>query len=212
MDRARALALLALVPVAAGCTSVGQAPVPAPTVTRTQTRTSTTTAAPAASPIDTGPTTAAVAPACPWLDEQATADEVGMRLARSTVLRSGGRVVGCRFYALQDSPLHTSEHLPGPHQPAVEITTQRYRAARDAHNAFVLAARHGSDVLRAEVAPGNVGLCFRTDFYARDDGRDWACTFSVERTVVTVRTVVISPALNVIEVARRVARAIHERD
>lgn len=210
MGRAWPLALLAFAPVAAACTSTTPAPPPAQTVTQTQTRTATRTVTPSVTPtaIPAGPTTAHAAPSCPWLDQQATADDVGMRLTRITVLRSGGHVVGCRFYALQDSPLHNSEHLPGPHQPAVEVSTQRYRAARDAHNAFVLLARTGSNVLRAKIAPGNTGLCFQIAFYPRDHGRDWACAFSVGATAVTVRTVVVTPALNVIEVTRRVAAAI----
>jgi hypothetical protein len=149
-----------------------------------------------------------VAPSCPWLDQQAAADRVGMRLERITVLRSDGHVVGCRFYALQNSPLHNSEHLPGPHQPAIEITTTRYANAAAAHNAFVVLARRGRSVEQAKIGAGAVGLCFQTAFYPRDHGRDWACTTSLGDTLLVVRTVVVTPALNVIEVSQRVAAAI----
>lgn len=173
------------------------------TATRTETPVVRSTA-----PISTGPTRAAAAPSCPWLDEQAAADRVGMRLERITVLRSSGHVVGCRFYALQNSPLHVSEHLPGPHQPAIEITTTRYPSATAAHNAFILLADKGSNEQRARLGDGDVGLCFQTAFFPRDHGRDWACTVNLGSTVLVVRTVVITPALNVIEVSRRVAAAI----
>ena len=128
-----------------------------------------------------------------------------MRLARIAVLRSGGSVVGCRFYALQHSPLSISENLPGPHQPAVEIETYRYRSATDAHNGFVrLAEKEGSNLQQDRIVGRALGLCYQTRFYPKDHGTDWACAFSKGTVMAVVRTVVTSPALN----AKRVARAI----
>jgi hypothetical protein len=202
---------IAICGIAVGaCTSAHHAPRGTVTNVRTVTATRTVGATERrTAPVSTGPTTAATASSCPWLERQAAADRVGMRLDRVTVLRSGGHVVGCRFYALQNSPLHGSEHLPGPHQPAVEITTTRYASAGAAHNAFVRSARRGHDVQRTEIAH-NVGLCFQTAFYSHDKGRDWACAVNLGNTLLAVKTVVVSPALNVIAVSRRVAEAIRK--
>jgi hypothetical protein len=126
-----------------------------------------------------------------------------MRLERITVLHSGGRVVGCRIYALQDSPLHTSEHLPPANQPAVEVKLTRYRSPLAAHNALVAVARAGTNQQTAQLH-GTTGDCFQTDFYPKDHGQDWACAWAVGTTVVLVRTVVVTPALSAIEAARAV--------
>jgi hypothetical protein len=188
-----------------GCTADHGRAGPATSV-RTTTQTKTRTASPSAgptAPLGTGPTITARAAACPLLDEQVAADRVGMRLARITVQRSGGRVVGCRFYALQNSPLSQSEHLPGPHQPAIEIRSNRYASTTAAHNAVVLAARRGTNVQPAKVA--DFGACYQLAFFADDHGADWACAFQTGARVVEVKTVVVSPALNVISVARDIA-------
>ena len=203
----RAALALAAVALLASCTSGGGSP-PSPSV-RTETVTHTRSATgEATAPISTGPTRATTAAKCPLLPTQQAADHVGMRLARVTVLRSGGRVVGCRFYALQDSPLSESEHLPGPKQPVIEITTVRYPSELAAHNAFVRLAERGSNVQTASIVGQAPGACFQTDFYAQDDGKDWACAFSKGDTMVLVRTVVTSPALSAILVARAVAERI----
>ena len=134
-----------------------------------------------------------------------------MRLDKITVLRSGGKVVGCRIYGLQypadgcSQSCLDAENLPPGNQPALEITTQRYANATDAHNAFVRLAETGTSVQQAEVASGNTGLCFQTDFYAADKGKDWACTFSVGPTMVVVRTVIAQVAFSAIEVTKAVA-------
>jgi len=201
---ATAVTVLAVLPAA--CTSSGGDPAPTRTDTQTVvgTETSTPPVGPTA-PVSTGPTTATRAASCPLLPEQQAADRVGMRLERITVLHSGGKVVGCRFYALQGSPLHNSAHLPGPNQPAIEIETTRYASTIAAHNAFVLEARRGSNPQQATIG-ATVGVCFQIAFYKHDHGRDWTCSFSMGSTKVSVRTVVVSPALNVIQVARVVAR------
>jgi hypothetical protein len=197
-----ALALLALT-LLAGCTSNGPATTSAAargTTTRTR------TVAPSDGPVVSGPTVAATASGCPFAAQDFVRDTIGMRLGRITVLRSAGRTVGCRFYALQDSALHVSEHLPGPRQPAVEITTQRYTSAAAAHNGFVLVARRGTNPQQVDLGGGRVGVCFQTDFYAQDHGTDWACAGSTGVTAVVVRTVVTSPALNAQLVTERVLR------
>lgn len=128
-----------------------------------------------------------------------------MRLGRVTVLTSGGKTVGCRLYAVQGTPFNQSERLPGPNQPAVEVITARYASAGAAHNAFVIAARRGANPQQDTIAPGNVGVCYQIDFYAKDNGTDWACGFSVGKIAVAVKTVVVTPALNVVFVAREIA-------
>jgi hypothetical protein len=202
--RLAALASPALLLLA--CTSSGD-PTPTPS-TRVETVIRTATDTPSigpTAPVSTGPTTAATAASCPLLPAQEAADRVGMRLERITVLHSGGKVVGCRFYALQNSPLHNSEHLPGPNQPAIEIETVRYSSAIAAHNAFVLEARRGTNPQQARIGH-TTGVCFQIDFYKHDKGQDWACAFNLGDTKVSVRTVVVSPALNVVEAANVVAR------
>lgn len=194
--------------VLVACTSSSGTNHPTPTMTRTVTGTTTSTPSigPTA-PISTGPTTVARAGSCPLLPEQQAAFRVGMRLARITVLHSGGKLVGCRFYALQNSPLHNSEHLPGPNQPAIEIKTVRYASMIAAHNAFVIEAERGTNPQQEPVG-NTTGVCYQIHFYPPDHGRDWACGFNLGSTKITVRTVVVTPALNAAEIARVVARKV----
>jgi hypothetical protein len=114
-------------------------------------------------------------------------------------------VVGCRFYALQNSALHDSEHLPGPKQPAVEITTQRYASATAAHNAFVLLAQHGTNPQQVDLGRV-VGVCFQNDFYAKDHGADWACAVNSGRTELVVRTVDTTGTFSTAAITRAVLR------
>jgi hypothetical protein len=169
----------------AGCTSSAGTPAS----TRTLTSTIVTTVAPAAPPsVPAAPTTAA-ARSCPLVGTAFVRDTMGMRLGRLTVLRSAGRVVGCRFYALQGSPLHASEHLPGPRQPVVEVATQRFASATAAHNALVSAARGGRNPQQVPFGRAGTGVCYQTAFYPKDRGRDWACGATLGTLRVLVRTV-----------------------
>jgi hypothetical protein len=184
------------------CTSSGD---PAPTVTDTHTMVGTRTQSTGPiRPVPTGPTTAARAASCPLIPTQEAANRVGMRLERITVLDSGGKVVGCRFYALQNSPLHNSEHLPGPNQPAIAIDTTQYASSVAAHNAFVLDARRGKNPQQATFGR-TTGVCFQIAFYKPDHGRDWACTFSHGATKIAVRTVATA-SLDAVSLTRAVAR------
>ena len=136
----------------------------------------------------------------------------GMRLDRITVLRSGGRTVGCRFYGLQHPTADCSatclagEKLPGPHQPAIEIESVRYPSDLAAHNALVLNSRKGANVQQAAILGQAPGLCYQLDFYPKDHGTDWTCAYNKGRRLVTVRTVVTSPAFTVIRLTREVGR------
>jgi hypothetical protein len=197
------VAVLTAALLLAGCTSSGS---PSPSGS-THTSTRTLSSGPNTAPISTGPTRAATASSCPFTTQDFVRNTMGMRLGRITVLRSGGRVVGCRFYALQNSPLHESEHLPGPNQPVVEITTQRFASARAARNAFVLLSRKGTNAQRVDLGR-TVGVCFQAPFYPKDHGADWACAANVRSTEVVVRTVdttgTFSPATVTKAVLRRV--------
>jgi hypothetical protein len=192
--RLAALLAAAGIASAAGCTA-GRTPPPPTTSVITR------TVAPDATPVRTGPTRSATAPACPLIDRQAAADDLGMRLDRITVLRADGRVVGCRIYALQGSPLSQSERLPPGSQPALEVTLTRYRSAKSAYNAMVLAARRGTHPQQTRLH-ATTGVCFQTAFFPADRGRDWACSFARGATLVLVRTVVTAPSFNAVEVTR----------
>jgi hypothetical protein len=166
------------------------------THTRTVTKTSTVTRTVDPNPLDRVRETS-----CPFLGQQFAAETVGMRLARITVLHQNGRIVGCRIYALQGSPLSVSERLPPANQPVIEILFTRYGSTIAANNAVVKASREGHNYVRAKFG-GITGVCFQIPFYPPDDGRDWACAYNRGALVVQVRTVVVSPALNVILLTR----------
>ena len=186
--RSCALAATSAALLLAACTS-GSTPTPPTSVV-----TSTAPATAAPSPVSSGPTTAASAASCPLATESFVHLTMGIRLGRVTVLHSGGRVVGCRFYAQQkpdgscNATCLAKEKLPGPNQPAVEITTQRYASANDAHNAFVLRAGTSAGITQQDF-DGTTGLCFQTAFDPRDKGTDYACTVNKGSTTVLVRTV-----------------------
>lgn len=197
---AAAVSVMVVAVLLAGCTSERAHPG----TTRTDTRTATVTTIPTGGPIAAGPTTTA-AGTCTLLPKQAAANDLGMRLAKEQVLTSGGKQIGCEFFAIQDSPLHTSERLPGPDQPVLRITSARYASAVEAHNAMVLLAEAGTNPQQVRIASGNIGLAFQTDFYPKDNGTDWACAFSIGTTLALVYTVATSTSLNAIEIARAVA-------
>jgi hypothetical protein len=190
----RAVIALALGLAVAGtaCTSSPPAP-PDRTITSVQTL----TRPPSTAPVVAGPTTSAEG-SCPFLDQQTAAGDVGMRLARTTVESSGGKPVGCNFYALQGSPLSESEHLPGPNQPAIRITSTRYPDAAAAHNAMVRAA--GQQAQQAKVGT-LTGLAFQVEFDPADKGKDWACAFTKGDTLVVVTTAVTTPSFNAVALA-----------
>lgn len=184
----------------AGCTGSGGS-TPSTPVTSTIVET-TTAPAPPTAPVDTGPTTAASATSCPYAASEFVHDTLGMRLSRLTVLRSGGRVVGCRFYPLThptpqcDASCLQGEHLPGPNQPVLEISTTRYPSPDAAHNGFVRVADAGKNPQPVQLGGGIVGVCFQTDFYPKDHGADYACATSKGSTALVVRSVDTVSAYN----------------
>lgn len=163
---------------------------------------------PPAEPVSAGPTRSAQASSCPFVGQGYVHRTMGMRLGRITVQRSGATVVGCRFYALQGGPLHRSEHLPGPHQPAVEIATTRWRTATEAHNVFVRLAELGTNATRANLGGGRVGVCFQTAFDAADHGQDYACAGSAGVVEFEVRSVDTTGTFDTVAVTRKVLDAL----
>jgi hypothetical protein len=197
----RVLAVLTAATLLTGCTSSGSPTTPVTTRDTTITHSSSADQ----DPIATGPTSVAAAPSCPFVDQNFVHYTIGMRLGRITILRSGGRTVGCRFYALQNSYLHDTEHLPGPRQPVLEITTQRYRFAVAARNAAIRLASSNRNAQQQPIGP-ITAVCFQTDFYPKDHGQDWACAANVDSTEVVVRSVDTTGTLSTATVTRVVLR------
>jgi hypothetical protein len=188
----------------AACTAGGNTPAASRTVT--ETRVATTTPPPHPVPLNTGPTISAKADRCPLLDTQRAAGDVGMRLARITVQRSGGAVVGCDFFALQNSPLATSERLPGPNQPVISLRIEHYVDATAAHNAMVLRAQAGTDAGTTQLPGGVVGVIYRARFDPQDAGGDWACAFARGAVLTVVQTAVPDTSLNAVTLAGELSR------
>ena len=200
-----ALVLVLTSALVAGCTSGG-----GPTGDRTVITTTTLSAsrppnAPAG-PIDDGPTTTADA-ACPLLDTPSAAEDVGVRMGRVVVLRRGGRPVGCRFYADQDPAFKTSEHLPGPNQPVLQIVSTRYGGGTAGHNAMVRLAEAGTNAHQDSLGSGVEAISFQVRFDPADGNQDWAYTFRKGVTVVVIKTAQRDTSFD----ARAVATAIVDR-
>src|SRR5436309_986162 len=147
--------LAVLLPMLAACTSSSSGDSPR-TEESTVVETRTPTPSPTG-PLSSGPTTTRAATACPWAGQASTAQIMGERLGRVTVQVADGKTVGCRFYALQhpnaqcDATCLAGEHLPGPNQPVLAITTRRYASVVAAHNAFVTLGIKGSNPQQASL-------------------------------------------------------------
>jgi hypothetical protein len=191
----------------AACTAGGSTPTD-PASTRTDVITVPPSSVAPTAPVSSGPTTVHKASSCPFVAQEFVHQTMGMRLGRVTVLRSGGRAVGCRIYALQGGSLHVTENLPGPKQPAVEILTQRYPSATAAHNAFVRLAEKGTNQQQTPLAKGLIGLCYQNDFDPHDHGTDYACAVNHGATEVVVRTVDTTTTVNTAAVTKAVLRAL----
>jgi hypothetical protein len=131
---------------------------------------------------------------------------MGMRLGKITRL-SGRAVAGCRFYALQGSSLSTSEHLPGPGQPVLEIITKRYATAVEAQDVVALTARSAHNAQRVKLGKTK-GACFQINFFAKDHGKDWACAASKKRTEVIVHSVDTTGSFSTATILRAVLRRV----
>ena len=202
----RALLIVTALLGVTACTAAPSAPAPSTDVTRTRT-VAESAPPPDPVPLRSGPTTADDASTCPLLATQTAADDVGMRLARVQVLRVGDSVSGCRFYALQGSPLATSEHLPGPSQAVIAIDVIPYRSTVAAHNATVLRARAGTDATQVSLPAGQAGVVYRTTFDPADRGGDWACAVARGTVLTVVTTAVSDTSVNAVSLAGDVLRS-----
>lgn len=155
-------------------------------------------------PASAHPTTIAEA-VCPFLDVATAASDVGVRMGRISVLSSGGKPIGCRFYADQDPNYRASEHLPGPNQPVLQIVSSHYPDATAAHNATVRIAQAGHNAYRANLSAAVEGISFQTRFDPADGNRDWAYAFRKGKTRVVVTTVQVDTAFNARAVASHIA-------
>jgi hypothetical protein len=159
-------------------------------------------------PVDARPVTAANAASCPLLRMDAAAEAIGMRLARIERLSQATMVIGCRFYALQGSSLSQSEHLPGPNQPALEITVTKYATATPARNAAVALATAGANPHVVTLSGAVAGDVFQTTFDPTDGKSDWVLVFNKGATLVTVKTAIADTSLDAVSVGNAIVGGI----
>ena len=180
----------------------------APTRTTTVTHTSTSTVAvptpTSTGAIDAGPITSADGN-CPYLDSPAAADALGIRLGRQAILSAAGQPVGCQFFATTDPSFVASEHLPGPNQPVLQISSSHYADAVSAHNAMVATGTAGTSAHSVTLTGGVVGVAYQTTFDPSDGAQDWAFVFAKGTTVVTVLTAQSDSELDAQVVAGQIA-------
>jgi len=151
-------------------------------------------------PVSVGNITEKTTSSCPYLSFDTAKNDAGMRLQRIATLHQNGKVVGCRFFPA----VFTSEKLPPTSQVVIEIVVSEYANHTAANNAFIRIAEAGKNFQQEEVATGNTGLCYETTLWAKDQGTDWACTFSKGTKVVVIRTVVNGSSFNVVQLAKAV--------
>jgi hypothetical protein len=189
------------------CTKATPAPVATSTIVSTVTVTP--TIGPTA-PVNAGPTTTTTIASCPLISTDNLHLDVGQRLAKVTEQYAGGRLVGCTWYPLTHptsqcpETCFLREDLPPGSQADVKISSSTYASTDAARAAFIRLAERGTGVERDQVASNNTGLCFKTNFWAHDDGSDVACTFAVGTRVVLINTVVIDASTDVVLVAQAV--------
>ena len=170
-------ALLALALALAACSSgPGSANLVTPSVPQSN------------GPEGVGPIHEVKAKSCPLATTDFIRNTMGMRLGRVTRLR-GNDLSGCRFYALQGSSLHNSEHLPGPKQPVLEILTRRFGLPFEARKAMLFLAQVNKNAQHVPLGKAGGGVCFQTKFYPKDHGTDWACAAVKGSTEVVVHSV-----------------------
>jgi hypothetical protein len=193
----RLVAVVGCALVLTACTS-GATKVVDSSITRTETI---TPSAGATGPVDTRPVVAQDATDCPVLSFADAASMGGMRLSHVQVLKQGSATVGCRFYAISTG-LAQSEHLHG--EDVIEITSTRYATPLSAHNALALLADKGTDPAQYTIAPGIVGVAFRTAFDPVDGARDWAVAFAKASVLVVVHTATTVTSYNAVQIAQSI--------
>ena len=192
------LLVVALIGTVSACTK--STPTVVATTTTTQTITRTPSSGPTG-PVSTAPLVEKPSASCPLIGYDEARSDAGFRLQTTIgTLTQDGKFAGCRFYP---NPF-PGERLPPATQVAIEIVVSPYASVDAAHNAFIQLAEAGKNFQQETIASGNTGLCYQTTLWAPDNGTDWACTFAKGSKVVVIRTVVTSPALNVLEIAQAV--------
>lgn len=202
-------AALALLPAACtSSTSAAPSTPPDTTVTRTvvATRTPPVTvkALPqrTAAPLPPGRSTPrrSVEKRCPYIasshsDSPVSVEDIeGDRIYRTVVL-TDHTPVGCRFHF----------YAP-PFEAIADIVPTTYRTATDAHNALVLTARTGTELITEHnFVPGLDGILFRTKFFGPDGARDWAFGFAKGRVLVIVHTQRKDTSRNALYLAQAIA-------
>lgn len=132
---------------------------------------------------------------CPYLSTQAAQDDNGSRIGQHTVVTT--TPPGCRFYALNAAG-YGQKGAAG--RISIEISTARYRTAGDAQQGMIRTALRGSDIDPIQ-ANGHKGSIFRTTFSPADGDQDWACTFSIGKLVITVKTDRTDVSANAVKLA-----------
>ncbi len=123
------------------------------------------------------------------------ADIEGDHVYRTTVLTKH-KPVGCRFY-----------FYAGPFEAIADIVPRTFASATQAHNAMVLTARTGTDLMgQPEIVPGVDAVLYRTKFFGPDGNQDWACAFAKGRVMVVVRTQRKDTSRNALYIAQAIAK------
>ena len=195
-----ALSLLAALGVG-GCSASARSDSTGATIRQTIT---TTTTLPAPTPTPTGQlaqpgVVVERAGTCPYLSLSTAQADNGSLLGRQSVVTT--TPPGCRFYA-RNAAGYGQKGKAG--RISVEIATARYRTRIDAEQGMVRTALAGTDVNPTTVH-GHRGAQFRTRFSPADGNRDWACTFFVDKLVVTVKTDRTDLSINALELAKTIA-------
>jgi hypothetical protein len=196
---------LALATCATACTSGSSAgPTRTVDVTTTQTLTAPGPSVTPTAAISGGPVVSATGN-CPYLDEDAAAGALGIRLGRQAVLTVAHTPIGCQFFATTDPQFVASEHLPGPNQPVLQIASSKYANATIAHNAMAATGSAGGNAHTVSVSAAIVGVAYQTRFDPTDGASDWAYIFATGSTVVTILTAQSDSELDAQVVAGQIA-------
>jgi hypothetical protein len=205
------VALAAL--VLAGCTSSATQP---PDSTLTHTRTTTHTVEPPGryhppKPAFRKPLPPGVAPgkhekdhSCPYIKTGLNVtDDVGPNMAnlegdrvyRNTIL-TDLHPVGCRFYF----------YAP-PYAAIAEIQPHTFNTATEAHDAMILTARTGHNLITEEnFVRGADGICFQTKFFREDGNQDWAFVFAKGKVMVVVYAFQTNTSRNAFYIGKAIAK------
>jgi hypothetical protein len=130
---------------------------------------------------------------CPYLATADAQDLEGNRIYRVTV--TGSSPPTCRFFFW----------APDFH-PVLMIAPTKAASATAAYNTMVKTGEKGTNPQSVKgLVSGVDGVLYQTQFYAQDQGQDWACTFAKGALVVTVYTDQDNVSYNALHIARVIA-------